>query len=42
MKKLCLIIMIFFSWFTIVKADDDLTPNSKSAILMEASTGKNR
>ena len=40
MKKLCLIIMIFFSWFTIVKADDDLTPNSKSAILMEASTGK--
>ena len=40
MKKLCLIIMIFFSWFIIVKAEEDLTPNSKSSILIESSTGK--
>ena len=39
MKKLCLIIMMFFCFFMIVKADDDLTPNSKSAILLETSTG---
>ena len=40
MKKLFLIMMMFFSWLIIVKAEDDLTPNSKSAILLEASTGK--
>ena len=39
MKKLCLIIMMFFCFFGIVRADDDLTPNSKSAILLETSTG---
>jgi D-alanyl-D-alanine carboxypeptidase (penicillin-binding protein 5/6) len=39
MKRLFLITMIFFSCFIVVKADDDLTPNSKSAILIEASTG---
>ena len=39
MKKLCLIIMMFFLTISVVKATDDLTPNSKSAILLEASTG---
>ncbi len=39
MKKLCLIVMMFFSCLIIAKCDDDLTPNSKSAILLEPSTG---
>jgi serine-type D-Ala-D-Ala carboxypeptidase (penicillin-binding protein 5/6) len=30
----------FFIGITLVKADDDLAPNAKSAILVEASTGK--
>lgn len=40
MKKLLIMLFAFFIGITLVKADDDLAPNAKSAILVEASTGK--
>lgn len=40
MKKLLIMLFAFFIGITLVKADDDLAPNAKSAILIEASTGK--
>jgi D-alanyl-D-alanine carboxypeptidase (penicillin-binding protein 5/6) len=40
MKKLLIMLFVFFIGITLVKADDDLAPNAKSAILIEASTGK--
>ena len=38
-KMLFLILMLIFINIVVVKADEDLAPNSKSAILIEASTG---
>ena len=40
MKKLLILFIAFFLGITLVYADDDLAPNAKSAILVEASTGK--
>lgn len=39
MKKLIVFLFLTFSFINIVKAED-LAPNSKSAILLEVSTGK--
>lgn len=41
MKKLFVgLILVSFIFIPIVKAEEDMTPNAKSAILIEASTGK--
>lgn len=40
MKKIFVLLITFFSLFGCVSAEEDFAPNSKSAILIEASTGK--
>lgn len=40
MKKFFIVLFCFLFLIPIVKADEDLAPNSKSAILIEASTGR--
>lgn len=40
MKKILCFMLCFWCFFPIVHAEEDLAPNSKSAILIEASTGK--
>jgi len=40
MKKILLGLVCFFAFLPIFYADEDLAPNSKSAILIEASTGR--
>jgi D-alanyl-D-alanine carboxypeptidase (penicillin-binding protein 5/6) len=40
MKKILLGLICFFSFLPIFQAEEDLAPNSKSAILIEASTGR--
>lgn len=40
MKKLLLIILTFFMFASVIKASDDFAPNAKSAILIDATTGK--
>ena len=39
MKKVCLFLIIFFLFIGIVKAED-LAPNSKSAVILEQTTGE--
>ena len=39
MKKLFLFLILFSLFTRVVKGEEDLAPNSKSAILIEASTG---
>ena len=40
MKKICLFIMMLFMFIPVINAEDDMLKSSKSAILVEASTGK--
>lgn len=40
MKKFFIVLLCFCVFIPVVHADEDLAPNSKSAILIEASTGK--
>lgn len=41
MKKIVFVFLIIFSFsLTVVHAEEDIAPNAKSAILIEASTGK--
>lgn len=41
MKKIVFVFLILFSFsLTVVYAEEDIAPNAKSAILIEASTGK--
>ena len=41
MKKIVFVFLVIFSFcLTVVHADEDIAPNAKSAILIEASTGK--
>ncbi len=40
MKKILIVLMSFFTLISSVKAAEDIAPNSKSAILMEFSTGE--
>lgn len=40
MKKLLLILLSFFSWMSISLAQEDYTPNAKSAILVDSLSGK--
>ncbi len=40
MKKVLLILLSFFSWMSISLAQEDYTPNAKSAILVDSLSGK--
>ena len=41
MKKIVFVFLVIFSFsLTVVHAEEDIAPNAKSAILIEASTGK--
>lgn len=40
MKKILIVFLSVFSFVTLVYAEEDFAPNSKSAILIEASTGR--
>ena len=40
MKKFIIFLLMFSMFIPVVRAEEDLAPNSKSAILIEASTGE--